>query len=103
MITGSVQDNGIGIGPEALPHIWERFYQADTSRKDQGSGLGLSMVKWIVEAHGGTIWLRASRGEEQNLNFLFQKKYKKFYLFNLALMFALYNELNKAKQTKETR
>lgn len=74
MITGSVQDNGIGIGPEALPHIWERFYQADTSRKDQGSGLGLSMVKWIVEAHGGTIWAESEPGRGTKFEFSFPKK-----------------------------
>lgn len=74
MITGSVQDNGIGIGAEALPHIWERFYQADTSRKDQGSGLGLSMVKWIVEAHGGTIWAESEPGRGTKFEFSFPKK-----------------------------
>lgn len=56
--TGSVADNGIGIGADDLPHIWERFYRADTSRSGSShSGLGLSMVKWIAEAHGG--WVKA--------------------------------------------
>lgn len=56
--TGSVADNGIGIRADDLPHIWERFYRADTSRSGSShSGLGLSMVKWIAEAHGG--WVRA--------------------------------------------
>lgn len=57
-VRGCVEDNGIGISKEQLPHIWERFYQADTSRTAEegtGAGLGLPMVKWIVQAHGGEI------------------------------------------------
>ena len=50
-----VKDDGIGIAPEHLPKIWDRFYQADPSRSSDSSGLGLSMVKWIVEAHGGQV------------------------------------------------
>jgi heavy metal sensor kinase len=54
-----VSDTGIGIQPEDLEHIFDRFYQAEPSRtrKDlnSGSGLGLSIAKWIAEAHGGTI------------------------------------------------
>jgi two-component system sensor histidine kinase BaeS len=53
----SVIDSGAGIDPEHLPHLFERFYKADTSRAavNAGSGLGLSIVKAIVERHGGTI------------------------------------------------
>lgn len=56
-IVFSVADTGVGIEAEHLPKIWERFYQADASRsaREKGSmGLGLSMVKWIVERHGGS-------------------------------------------------
>lgn len=56
-VVGVVSDNGIGISAEDLPHIWERFYQASSSRSGSHSGLGLSMVQWIVEAHGG--WIKA--------------------------------------------
>lgn len=49
-----VSDTGIGVPEEHLPHIFERFYQADVARTT-GGGLGLSICRWIVKAHGGTI------------------------------------------------
>ena len=53
----SVTDTGAGIAPEHLEHIWDRFYQADSSvrRRHGGSGLGLSIVRQLVELHGGTL------------------------------------------------
>lgn len=53
----SIKDNGIGISPENIDKIWDRFFQVDSSRNmdDSSSGLGLSMVKWIVEKHNGKI------------------------------------------------
>ena len=55
-ISLTVADNGEGIAPEALPHIFERFYRADESRQSETeSGLGLAITKSLVEAHGGTI------------------------------------------------
>jgi signal transduction histidine kinase len=51
----SVQDTGAGISAEHLPRIWERLYRADPSRSERGLGLGLSLVKAFVEAHGGTV------------------------------------------------
>lgn len=58
-----VIDNGEGIPPEALAHLFERFYQADTSRRKGGAGLGLAIAKWIMEAHGGTISAKSVLGE----------------------------------------
>lgn len=53
----SVKDDGIGISKEDIPKIWERFYQADPARSSENgnSGLGLYMVKWIAECHGGRV------------------------------------------------
>lgn len=62
-VCGSIRDDGIGIAPEHLPHIWERFYQADSARSAAGSsGLGLSMVAWIVQAHQGRIQAESTLG-----------------------------------------
>jgi signal transduction histidine kinase len=59
----TVRDTGPGIPPAHLPLIFERFYKADAARKAAGgSGLGLSIVKAIVERHGGTIAARNDNG-----------------------------------------
>jgi two-component system heavy metal sensor histidine kinase CusS len=55
-----VADTGIGIAAEHLPHVFERFYQADPARSSAGSGLGLSLCRWIAEAHGGSIEVRSA-------------------------------------------
>ena len=61
----TVTDNGVGIPPEHLPHVFDRFYKADQSRSHAGgSGLGLSIVKAIVERHGGTVAVRSRQGVE---------------------------------------
>ena len=63
-LTLSVADTGVGIAKRDLPLIWERFWQADTSRgADKGSGLGLAMVKQIADAHGGSLGVRSEPGE----------------------------------------
>ncbi len=61
----TVADTGVGISAQNLPHIFDRFYKADESRtrgKKGSSGLGLSIVKWIVERHGGKIDVRSRVG-----------------------------------------
>ena len=59
-----ISDTGVGILPEAAPHVFDRFYRADKarSRQDGGFGLGLSIVKWIAEAHNGTVELTPNPG-----------------------------------------
>lgn len=66
-----VSDNGEGIAPEFLPHVFERFYQADSSirRSHGGLGLGLAIVRHLVELHGGTV-AATSPGLEQGATFM---------------------------------
>ncbi|MDD3410260.1 MAG: HAMP domain-containing sensor histidine kinase, partial [Eubacteriales bacterium] len=59
----TVADDGIGIPPEALPHIFERFYRVDAARDRSGTGLGLSICDWIARVHGGAIRARSRLGE----------------------------------------
>jgi heavy metal sensor kinase len=60
----SVCDTGIGIGPEAAAHVFERFYRGDAarSRQDGGFGLGLAIVRWIAESHNGSVELDSRQG-----------------------------------------
>ncbi len=60
-----VQDTGIGIAPDDILHIFERFYCADPARtrKGSGSGLGLSIVDWVIHAHGGSIHVESQVGQ----------------------------------------
>lgn len=57
-----VKDTGEGIAAGHLPHIFERFYQANPARSSGGSGLGLSICRWIAGAHGGTIEAKSGEG-----------------------------------------
>ena len=59
----SISDSGIGIHPQDLPHIFERFYRGDKSRSTPGNGLGLSFAQAIVRAHGGKITVASSPGK----------------------------------------
>jgi signal transduction histidine kinase len=51
----TISDSGPGIAPEELPHIFETFYRGSASRREQGMGIGLSVVKWVIDSHGWTI------------------------------------------------
>ena len=57
-----VTDTGPGIPPAELPHVWERLFRGDVSRAERGLGLGLSLVKAIVEAHGGIVTVQSELG-----------------------------------------
>jgi signal transduction histidine kinase len=58
----SVKDDGIGIAPDDIPRIWDRLYRAEQSRTTPGLGLGLSLVRAIIEAHGGTVDVASEPG-----------------------------------------
>ncbi|MFW6195205.1 MAG: sensor histidine kinase [Chloroflexota bacterium] len=58
-----VSDNGEGIDPEHLPHVFERFFKADSSRSSSGTGLGLAIVKHIAQVHGGDARVESRLGE----------------------------------------
>jgi len=68
-VTVSVRDTGIGIAPEHLPFVWDRLYRADASRSARGLGLGLSLVKAIVEAHRGTVAVSSAPGAGSTFSF----------------------------------
>ena len=68
----TINDTGIGIATEHLPHLFTRFYRVDKSRSRAGggSGIGLTIVKYLIEAHGGRVWAE-SQGEGQGSIFTF--------------------------------
>ncbi len=72
----TVKDNGLGICPEDLHHIFKRFYRSRFSKDTQGIGLGLSLTKAIVEAHNGTIEVDSilGMGTSFMINFLIPTK-----------------------------
>ena len=76
-----VLDNGPGIAPEHLPHLFDRFYRADKARarvmEDEsetptGSGLGLSIIQWIVQAHGGEVHVESTPGNGSSFEVRFE-------------------------------
>ena len=71
-----IEDNGQGVSPEEAGRIFERFYRTDASRNSRtgGSGIGLSIVKKIVEAHGGTIWAVSNKNVGLTMHILLRKE-----------------------------
>ena len=70
-----IEDNGKGIGPKDLPYIFDRFYRTDVSRNSfkGGSGIGLSIVKKILEDHGGKVWATSRLGIGTIMYFVLRK------------------------------
>jgi len=68
----TVQDEGMGIPAESLPHIFDRFYRTDASRARQtgGTGLGLAIARWIVEGHGGWFEITSREGMGSRITFV---------------------------------
>jgi signal transduction histidine kinase len=70
-----IEDNGRGIAPKDLPNIFDRFYRTDSSRNSSqgGSGIGLSIVRKIIEDHGGRIWATSKEGMGTEMHFVLRK------------------------------
>ena len=77
-----VEDNGKGIAPRDIPYIFDRFYRTDSSRNSAkgGSGIGLSIVKKIIEDHGGYIWATSTLGEGTCMHIVLRKYQDKMLL-----------------------
>lgn len=91
----SVTDTGTGIGPDEIEKIFDRFYQVEKTltRTVNGSGLGLSIVKGLVEAHGGKIWMESEVGKGSKFSFTLLK-----YTSERAFKDLLHREIQKANE-----
>jgi two-component system heavy metal sensor histidine kinase CusS len=69
----AVSDNGRGIGPEHLPRVFDRFYRAESSRGSDGAGLGLALVKSIVDLHGGSASIHSEMGHGTTVTLTFPR------------------------------
>jgi two-component system heavy metal sensor histidine kinase CusS len=67
----AVNDSGCGIAPEHLPRVFDRFYRADSSRGSDGAGLGLALVKSILELHGGSVTIESNVGRGTTVKLTF--------------------------------
>lgn len=69
MVQVSVSDRGVGIAPDDVPHLFQRYYRAKGTRKAEGLGLGLYITRMLVEAHGGKIWVESELGKGSTFSF----------------------------------
>jgi signal transduction histidine kinase len=72
-VTISVQDNGPGIAPERLPHVFDRFYRGDDARTGDSTGLGLAIAQELTEAQNGTITVESEVGQGSVFTLMFPK------------------------------
>lgn len=72
----SVRDNGRGISPDALPHVFERFYRESKDKRIEGTGLGLAIVKSLVEKHGGHIRVESTHGQGATFTFVLPRVHR---------------------------
>src|SRR6184192_1114260 len=70
----AVSDNGCGIAPEHLPRVFDRFYRVESSRGSDGAGLGLALVKSIVDLHGGSARIQSEVGRSTTVTLIFPNK-----------------------------
>ena len=70
----AVSDTGSGIAPEHLPRVFDRFYRAESSRSSDGAGLGLALVKSIVDLHGGSAIIESNVGRGTTVKLIFPQK-----------------------------
>jgi two-component system, OmpR family, heavy metal sensor histidine kinase CusS len=70
----AVSDNGSGIASEHLPRVFDRFYRAESSRGSDGAGLGLALVKSIVDLHGGTATIQSEIGRGTTVSLTFPRR-----------------------------
>lgn len=75
-VTISVQDQGIGIPRDKIPYVFDKFYRVDNSltRKTGGTGLGLANARYIVEGHGGSVWVESQLGKGSKFSFMLPRK-----------------------------
>jgi two-component system phosphate regulon sensor histidine kinase PhoR len=73
-VSFTVADTGIGISPDDLPHVFERFYKADKARSGGGSGLGLAIARHTIEAHGGEIRAQSVAGQGSTFTFTLPRR-----------------------------
>jgi signal transduction histidine kinase len=71
LVSMEVADTGIGIPADKIDQVWDTFYQIDgsTTRRYGGLGVGLALVKDVIEAHGGAVWVRSTEGQGSTFGF----------------------------------